>query len=329
MAAVPPASAFPATIPGILDCPSLNLLAGASGLGKTAFLSSVIATIRDQGRLFGEATHPPAAIGYVCTDRPWASAQQWFAVAGYPDVAHYSMIDDRKFDPKQLYGGKSGPGLLQHCVGHLKLPPGSLVIVDPIALFMGGRLNDYTTTSIACVEIQRWLIDAQLTMIGVCHTSKLKADVNDRYARPQDRILGSGALLGYSSTQMYLMGPDEAGRTDGAYTFLWNPHHRPAASFLLERDDTNGLFKLKTYRKHFEDSESAPEKPLSPEQEGLCNAILDLFPPYPETISTHALVLGTLTLCVRQTLMRYLNRLVALGKVHKSSRGRWQRVPTA
>ncbi len=80
-------------------------------------------------------------------------------------------------------------------------------------------------------------------MIGTAHAAKQKADKNERYLRPQDRILGSTALFGYTDTQMYLAAPDETGSKDGVYTFFWNPHHAPPAAFPLTRD-SEGRFVI-------------------------------------------------------------------------------------
>lgn len=299
------------------------MLAGASGIGKTALIASMAKLFRDGAPLFGHAMTPPPAVGYVSSDRGGASAKLWFEAAGYPDIPQYSVVDDAGFDIRQLHGKYGGGALLASCIEQLHLPFGAVVFVDPIALFVGSNLLDYRAVAIACIEIQRWLKTHPYCVIGVCHTSKLKADEKDRYARPQDRILGTGALLGYSSTQMYLMGPDEAGREDGRHTFLWNPHHAPEESFTLQKG-TDGLFDLT--------DASAPKAllpaTLSPQQESL----LALFPDPDHIISTAQIVRMLQTDVSRdplphRTLSRRLRELEAMGYVWQPAKGQWARVP--
>lgn len=322
----PPSDGYAPIIPGILEVPSLNMLAGASGLGKTALIASVVAHVLRGGTLFGQPCTPPPAIGYIAADRPVASARQWFDLAGIGDLPTFSIIDDRKFDLVQLRKGPAGPRLLRHCIEQLNLPPGSWILSDPIALFLGGRLNDYTTVALAAIEIQRDLIEMQVATTGVCHTSKLLADVEQRYARPQDRILGSTALLGYSSTQMYLMGPDEAGRDDGQYTFSWTPHHRPAADFLIKRLP-NGLFDVAGAY------EQMPPLPAAAGIEGHLGAILSLFPEPPGTITPFQLLDAARTKLdgeapSRATLFRCLTRLQEEGRISRAGYGQWARQAT-
>lgn len=314
-----PPSAYSSPLPGILETPSLNMLAGASGIGKTALISSIARVFHEGDTLFGHAVTRPPAVGYVGADRGGASAIQWFETAGYPDIPTYNIVSDRTFDVAQLRGKFGGPALLAHCIDKLSLPAGSVVFVDPVALFVGANLLDYRAVAIACIEIQRWLHDNPFCVIGVCHTSKLKADEKARYQRPQDRILGTGALLGYTSTQMYLMGPDEAGRDDGRHTFLWNPHHAPEESFALLKGK-NGLFDL--------------GQALAPIQEppsAMALAILQLFPEDGTPIST-AQIIQILNTAVEQdpasrmTLHRRLKELERHGLIWSPRKGLWARV---
>lgn len=310
----------PSPLPGILDTGSLNMLAGASGIGKTALISSLARAFAEGGSLWGHPITIPTGVGYIGADRGSSSAKQWFEAAGYPDIPLYGIVDDRNFDVAQLRNKTGGPQLLFHCLEQLQLPPGSLIFVDPVALFVGSNLLDYRVVAIACIEIQRYLMDHPYTLVGVCHTSKQKANPQDRYMRPQDRIMGTGALLGYTSTQMYLMGPEEAGRDDGRHTFLWNPHHRPEESFSLTRL-SNGLFDLTSL--------PTANKPLSEE----LLALLALFPGPDHTVPTAQLVKlvthdgATSPGAARRALFRRLRELERLGYLHQVIRGMWAKTP--
>lgn len=238
-AATGQAPPFPDPIPGIIHFSSLNILAGSSGVGKTCLMSWMLTKFRDGTPLFGQPVHTPTKIGYLCADRGWMGARYWLTKAGYGDIAFYSLADDPKFTPTRLRNKNQLTAILSESFDLLSLPPGALVVVDPLALFMGGSPNDYHAVAVACLEIRRLLTARQITLLGLAHASKQRADKKDRYLRLQDRILGSAANLGYADTQMYLAAPEETG--EKFYTFLWHPHTAPAQHFPLGRDK-DGMF---------------------------------------------------------------------------------------
>lgn len=242
-----PAGPCPAALPPILLGGTVNLLAGAPGVGKTAFLAWWIRQFHDGGRVFDQAipARPPVQ-AWITADRSWDhSTRLWFAQVGLPDLPHYSLQDDRSFKKSRLRNKRDRIAILKECLagaspggaGHY--PPGSLIYVDPLALFLGGNLIDYDTCAVACSEVREICLDQGLTIIGTAHSSKQKAEKRDRYLRLQDRILGSTALFGYTDTQMFLASPDELDVDH--YTFLWAPHHARTQTFKLARDE-RGLF---------------------------------------------------------------------------------------
>lgn len=231
--------AYPDPLPDILTFGSLNLLAGASGVGKTCLLAWLLTQLRDGKPIFDRLPNPPVKLGFVCADRGFTAARYWLDKAGYADVPFYSLADDDTFITTRLRGKSNLIKILGECFDKLSLPPGSLAVVDPLALFMGGNLNDYTNCAIACLEIRRECRRRQITLIGTAHASKQKSDKKERYQRLQDRILGSTAQLAYGDTQLYLAAPEET--NERFYTFLWHSHTAPAATFPLGRDK-GGMF---------------------------------------------------------------------------------------
>lgn len=231
--------AFPDPIPGIISHGSLNLLAGASGVGKTCLMAWVLKRLRDGLPIFDRATNAPTKLGYVCADRGHTTARYWLDKAEYPDIAFYSLADDDAFNTSRLRSKVTLIKILGECFDKLSLPPGALVVVDPLAIFMGGNLNDYMNCAVACLEMRRECKRRQLTLIGTAHASKQKSDRKERYQRLQDRILGSSAQLGYGDTQLYLASPEET--NERFYTFLWHSHTAPAEVFPLGRNK-EGLF---------------------------------------------------------------------------------------
>lgn len=234
-----PRGVFPDPIPVILPHGSISTLNGASGVGKTALLATWVYNLQHGLPINGHPTNRPAAIGILACDRPWRDHAQWFAKANCQPFPYYALWDDPTYDWNGLRDYRAVPKLFGQAVDKLGLPPGSLLIVDPMPLFIPGRLIDYKDVGIGMALLGREIHLRQFTMIGVCHVAKQKGNPKDQYVRPQDRILGSGAQVGYSETAMYLISPEESQKP--YYEVGWVPHQAKAEAFRLTKDD-QGLF---------------------------------------------------------------------------------------
>ena len=234
----------PDVIPKILLGGSVNLLAGASGVGKTALLASMMVKLRDNQPVFGRQPNPVPRIGVLSIDRSWAqSSAHWYRLAGWEDIPHYCIQDDQSFNIDLLGNRSKRLDILKRCLDQLDrlygLPFGSLIIIDPAAAFLGGNLMDYDACMVACSKLRRLALQRGVTFIGAVHASKQKNNKKEQYRRLQDRIMGSAAQLGFTDSQLYLASPEEIG--ERFYTFLWNSHHAKPEVFPLERSE-DGLF---------------------------------------------------------------------------------------
>ncbi len=289
----------------IIVTDSVNLLAGAPGVGKTAFLAYLLPRIRDGQPIFGYQPRVVPKIGFIAADRSWQnSTRLWFEAGGYPDLPHYSLQDDPHFRPSELRNKANRINVLSRCLEKLKLPPGSLGIVDPLALFLGGNLTDYDSCLVACSEIRRLCQEQNITLLGTAHTPKIKADKTARYQRLQDNIFGSAALFGYTDTQLYLASPEETGEKH--YSFLWAPHHAPTEIFPLGRD-SQGLFV--PYAESVRHREE--------------HSILDVVPATPEGIGFSEVLLAAEV--SKATAHRHLQQLIQDGQVERVGHGRYRR----
>lgn len=295
---------FPDPIPGVIDFGTVNILAGASGVGKTCLLSTILTRIRDGGRVFGRQAAAPTAIGMVCADRGTRTARHWLRLAGFPDLALYALAEDPSFNTIALRNKFQLVPVLERCIDQLALPPGGLVIVDPVTLFLGNP-NDYQGCAIACIELRRMVQRKSLTMIGTAHSSKQKADAKAQYKRLQDRILGSAAQLGYGDTQMYLASPEET--NEKFYTFLWHPHTAEAQAFPLGRDQ-HGLF-VDWHEGVEARQEGKILAVITEDEEGTGFADIVIKSEVP-----------------RATVFRYLQDLIKDGRILKVGHGRYKRV---
>jgi hypothetical protein len=241
--ALSPTEARGDLIPGILPN-GISLLAGAPGAGKTTLISSWALGFRDNQPILGHQPRPTPFVGVLATDRSWESHSQWFSVAGWPDIPHYSFQDDPALNWDRFLLRSELPALFLHGLKSLYPPdgppPGSVIFADTVAMFIDGNLIDYKRTAVSLGHLNRICRQRRLCCIGTAHMAKQKADQKDKYQRPQDRILGSAALLGFTDTQMFILAPEDLDADH--HLFGWVPHHAAAQSFELTRDPQTGLF---------------------------------------------------------------------------------------
>ncbi len=302
-----PARSCPDPIDKIILAQSVNLLAGAPGVGKTALIAWLLTRFRDSLPIFGYTPVAIPKIAFIGADRSWDNSTRfWFEAAAYADIPHYSLQDDRDFNPQQLRSKSQRIAILERCLDAVgDLPVGSLIVIDPLALFLGGNLIDYDSCMVACSQIRRICQDRGITIIGTAHSAKQKADKKERYKRLQDNILGSTALFGYTDTQMYLAAPEETGADH--YTFLWAPHHKPPELFPLGRD-ASGLFVP------WADSTAALQE----------SSILKLIPLEAPGIGFGELVVASEG-ASRATVHRVLTHFLNQGVIEKVAHGRYCR----
>ena len=299
----------PSPLPLILPAGGISLLAGGSGIGKTAFLADFLRRLRHGEPIFGRQPSPSlTGVGIVNMDRGWVEgAGEWFKRAGFEQIPYYSLIDDPTFLPSRLRKKWNRTEILFECIDKLQLPPLSVIATDPISLFLGGNLMDYDACAVACCEIRRKLIERRLTMIATAHAKKISADKRDRYLRLQDHILGSTALFGFTDTQMYLATPEELHKP--YYAFLWQPHMAPVETFCLQRD-AQGLF--------------IPFQGAA--QAHATTTLLDLFPTDGQEITFGELAdLAEAIPMRRRTLIRILERLQQDGVIEHLRHGVYRR----
>lgn len=232
---------FTDLIPGIIPFGSICLLSGPPHRGKTALLVTLLARLLKGDSLFGIPTCQPPAIGFICTDHKHQLNQsQWLSRAGIVDaVTLYSLRNDLNFEWERLRKAEQRSTAFDDCLERLQLPEGSLVIVDPVALFISSQLNDYHSVAIGLGKLDQILQRRNLTMWGTAHTSKLTDDPKKTYKRPIDRINGSGAQIGFADTAMALTGPEDT--PSGCYELAVSPAMVPEFTYYYQRDD-QGLF---------------------------------------------------------------------------------------
>ena len=231
-------------IPHIIPAGSICTFSGPPHVGKTTMLAQWCTKWREGLDICGHPTNCPPKIAILAADRRWQSAQQTFTAAGCGDIPHLSLRDESATNWKAFRFWQKLPEIFHEYIKRLELPPGSLLIAEPLSLWLAGNLIDYKSVAIGLGELDQVIRRHQITLIGVFHHAKERGSAEDQYVHAHERILGSGAQIGFSDTTIYMLGPKSLGtakKPADHYLLGWLSHNAPEESFKFTRLE-NGLF---------------------------------------------------------------------------------------
>lgn len=224
----------PDIIADIIPAHETSILAGASGAGKTTLLMEMLKYLQNNQPLFGHAVTPDLKVGFIAADRTWEAYKRLAETVGV-DVSVLkvrALIDDDKIDCSTL---ERNPSIILYSLLSEMVQEGrNLVVIDPLAVLLGCDLNKYHVVAARLIALNRYCRLNGITVLGTHHATKARTESG--FKRPQDRINGSGALLGFTSTQLFLAAPEETGSD---YT-EWHvvSHHAKAKVIYLKRTVT-------------------------------------------------------------------------------------------
>lgn len=305
---------YPDPIPGIIPFGSFCLFVGPPKTGKTSLYASWVPRLLEGRSICGQSTNAPNAVGVITTDHKWALNQgAWFEKVGIQPT-FYSLRDDPRLNWADM---RTSPAtritLLKYALDKLKLPPGAFLVIDVATVFITNKLNDYNEV-VAGIGSMTQVLDAhELTCLAVGHMSKQRTDPKDRYLRPHERVSGSGALVGYSDTTMYLLGPEDTGNPH--HTFGWLPTHAKAGTFDLVQNPETGLFEMY----HPESLSILADDPLY--------GVIQVVPKQPESMA-YAVLLELIQRVCQVEISRAKTKLHDLlldGRVVRTGRGQYSR----
>ena len=294
-------------IEGILPANQVHILAGASGAGKTTFLLQYLRDFLDGKPFFGHSTKP-CGVAYVGADRQEAEYTEKFSLMDIEAFPLTSIVLDPSYKPRLLSKPEPRNTLLRQMISQFRsvIPDLGLLVIDPISPLLPNKLSDYHEVADALIGLTRLCIEQDITLIGTHHATKLKPDT--QFVRPQDRILGSAALLGYSGTHLFLSSPQE--NKEELYVLTIVPHNAPPETHRLTREK-NGRFVVVT------DAQGVVEH----------HALLRLVPNEPNWIDWATLRDKAIeALHISQaTLKRRLDQLESDGYIKQPGKGKYQR----
>lgn len=282
-------------IDGILPPQEISLLAGASGAGKTTLLMQILARLQRGEDCFGAAfCDPPPTVGYIAADRSWRAYARLADQVGLDlsQITVQSLVDDPTINLGRF---ESDPlSLLTSLLGKMPADPGrpKLVIVDPLVVFLGVDTNRYHLNAGKLIRLNRICQANAVTLLGTHHATKARSDYS--FLRPQDRISGTSALQGFTSTQLFLEDPGD----DGQSVLHIVCHHAPPQSIALVRN-AHGLF----------------QQVLDQNPEAIVSTILAAMP-QGKPVTRKQILAGVVGFSP-VTLDRYLVKLLSAGTIQK------------
>lgn len=225
-------------IAGVLPEHQVSILAGASGAGKTTLLMQIIKFLQDGTDVFGHNAIGGLKIGYLAADRTW-EAYKLLADTIQVDLDRLviqTLVDDPDIDLTLFE--KNPQGLMYQLLTEMVRKGANLLVVDPLISLMGGDPNRYNQMAPRLIRLNRFCLQNKVTIMGVHHAGKARTDFG--FKRAQDRISGSSALLGFTSTHLFLAAAEEIQQEYCEWHIV--SHHAKAEVVRLKRTDPHGLF---------------------------------------------------------------------------------------
>jgi len=201
----------------------LNLIAGASGAGKTRWTIPQLFALQAGQSVMGKPT-VPTRIAYVACDRTSEDAKDTMSDLGHDasKMFVFSFMDNEM------------EWSLQKVVEVLPLGT-QLTFVEAIgALVREGRINEYHEVLRFGRNVNKSMRQSGSDFMGSTHTPKLKRDEEFKHTR--ENVLGSAAWAGIAATIILL---DEMSTGQRAVTIL--PRDAEPQKLIYEFDQTGHL----------------------------------------------------------------------------------------
>lgn len=182
-------------IEGILPAGEAHLIGGASGSGKTTWIfQNFLAEWQQGNQVFEHDSHPVPYV-YVSLDRSRSSVTRTLQRLKLLDkIIRVICLDEMPEECLDL------DNVLKFALK--KYPDSKLIIIEGFALMSGEKTNGYTAVGKLMRKAARLCAKQKITIIGVCHAPKLKAD--EQFQHSRELLLGSVAWAAYSDTIVVL-----------------------------------------------------------------------------------------------------------------------------
>lgn len=259
----------------------------------------------------GKRLNYGARWGYLANDHAWKLYEDTanriqLNINGIP---HISLMDDESIDLEKF---RTNPlTLLEELLTRLVDQGANAIVCDTLVSWFGGDIRNYNLPAYALLRLGRWCRKHNATILGMHHATKARSDYT--FKRAQDRISGSMSLLGFSSTQLCLLPPEETGEATAQFHII--AHNAPPLMIPLSKRE--GLFVPFIAGQE--------EVVLTPVEEAIMRSVLE--EGANATVTRNA-ISAKIPGISAASLDRHLKRLVNLRKLEKVRHGEY-RVPAA
>lgn len=256
-------------IEGILPETETSILAGASGVGKTTLLMQVLKCLQCNEPIFGHQPQADIKVGYIAADRTWQAYARLADQIGVKldQMVIRALIDDDDINTTNFE--KDPQSIMYTLLTEFVKKGVRLAVVDPLVVFLGCDTRLYHINAARLIRLNKFCRQNNITVLGTHHATKARTDFT--FKRAQDRISGTSALLGFTSTQLFMSAPDENGSDFTEWHIV--SHHAPGHVIYMKRN-SKGLFEA--VDKDAGTKVTATPEPLTPKQEEVSTAILKL-----------------------------------------------------
>jgi KaiC/GvpD/RAD55 family RecA-like ATPase len=209
----------------------VHLIGGASGVGKTTMLFQLYKALHDTppSDFLGRRTMP-VKWAYISGDRAVDSVyetQERLEVK-FPV---FSLVDEN------LVGADLTGKILPRLTSLYGYRPDFIYIDGFTGMCPDGQVNNYKVVSSWLAGLQRYCKIKGVTIVGACHTTKVKE--GEKFLDPRQKILGSVAWASYSEGVIII----ESGEKDNQRIVSLLPRNHPNEMLNMSLND-QGWFEL-------------------------------------------------------------------------------------
>lgn len=182
-------------IEGILPAGEVHLLGGSSGSGKTTFTFQVLLAEWQQGKpIFDHDSHPIPYV-YVSLDRSRSSVIRTLDRLNLTESI--TRLVCQEDIPEEAVTVEA---VVKEAIR--LYPTSKLIIIEGFQLLAGDGTGKYTSVARTLKKAARLCSKHGLTIIGICHSPKMKID--ESFQHPREMLLGSVSWGAYSDTVITL-----------------------------------------------------------------------------------------------------------------------------
>lgn len=181
-------------IKDILPANEVHLLGGSSGSGKTTLVFQVLADWQADKPIFGHESYP-VPYCYISLDRSRSSVSRTLQRLGLQsEITRLVCQEDIAEDSVTV------SMVVKDALK--RFPDSKLIVIEGFQLLAGDQGNKYTSVARALKSAARICSYKKLTILGICHSPKMRLD--EGFQHPREMLLGSVSWGAYSDTVITL-----------------------------------------------------------------------------------------------------------------------------